>query len=144
MQIEKIYKNSALDITNELKKSGIKWIRLNFCDPFGFLHQISVSSDEITEDAFEQGLPRLDGSSIKGFKEIYESDMLLKPDPLTFALLPDYFDKNHHNGGNYMYPSRAARMFVDIYEGFGGKRYSRDCRYIAQKAEDVLKSKGFE
>jgi glutamine synthetase len=144
MQIEKIYRNSALDITNEIKKSGIKWIRLNFCDPFGFLHQISVSGDEITEDAFEQGLPRLDGSSIKGFKEIHESDMLLKPDPMTFALLPDYFDKNHHNGGNYMYPSRAARMFVDIYEGFGGKRYSRDCRYIAQKAEDVLKNKGFE
>ena len=87
MQIEKIYKNSALDITNELKKSGIKWVRLNFCDPFGFLHQISVNSNEITEDAFKQGLPRLDGSSIKGFKEIYESDMLLKPDP---PLLPSY------------------------------------------------------
>ncbi len=102
MQVEKIYKNSALDITNELKKSGIKWVRLNFCDPFGFLHQISVNSDEITEDAFKQGLPRLDGSSIKGFKEIYESDMLLKPDPSTFAILPDYFDKNHHNGRNYI------------------------------------------
>ena len=48
--------------------------------------------------------------------------MLLKPDPSTFAILPNYFDKNHHNR-NYMYPSRAARMFVDIYEGFDGKRY---------------------
>ncbi len=144
MQIEKIRKNSALNVENELKKSGIKWIRLNFCDPFGFLHQISVNSNEITEDAFKQGLPRLDGSSIKGFKQIYESDMLLKPDPLTFAILPDYFDKNHHNGGHHTYPSMAARMFVDIYEGFGGKRYSRDCRYIAQKAEEVLKNKGFE
>ena len=36
MQVEKIYKNSALDIINELKKSEIKWVRLNFCDPFGF------------------------------------------------------------------------------------------------------------
>ncbi len=144
MQAEKIYKNSALDITNELEKSGIKWVRLNFCDPLGFLHQITVNSNEITENAFKQGIPRLDGSSIRGFKEIYESDMLLKPDPSTFAILPDYFDKNHHHGRGYTYPSMAARMFVDIYEGFGGKRYSRDSRYMAQKAEEVLKNKGFE
>ncbi|MDF0682090.1 MAG: glutamine synthetase [Candidatus Nitrosocosmicus sp.] len=55
-----------------------------------------------------RGLPRLDGSSIKGFKEIYESDMLLKPDPSTFAILPEYFDKNNHNKKNYAYPSMAA------------------------------------
>jgi glutamine synthetase len=144
MQVGKFYRNSSLDITDELEKSEVKWVRLNFCDPLGYLHQISVSSKEITEDAFKQGLPRLDGSSIKGFKEIYESDMLLKPDPSTFAILPDYFDKNHHHGRDYTYPSMAARMFVDIYEGFGGKRYSRDSRYIAQKAEEVLSDKGFE
>ena len=144
MQVEKVYRNSSLDITNELEKAEIKWVRLNFCDPLGYLHQISVNSKEITEDAFKQGLPRLDGSSIKGFKEIYESDMLLKPDPSTFAILPDYFDKNHHQSRDCTYPSMAARMFVDIYEGFGGKRYSRDSRYIAQKAEEVLNDKGFE
>ncbi len=144
MQVEKILKNSEMDVINELKRSGIKWVRLNFCDPFGFLHQISVNSTEITEEAFKQGLPRLDGSSIKGFKEIYESDMLLKPDPSTFAILPEYFDKNNHNKRNYAYPSMAARMFVDIYDGYGGRRYTRDCRYIAQKAEEYLKNKGFE
>ena len=93
MQVEKTFKNSEMDVINELKRSGIKWVRLNFCDPFGFLHQISVNSTEITEEAFKDGLPRLDGSSIKGFKEIYESDMLLKPDPSTFAILPDYLRK---------------------------------------------------
>jgi len=144
MQVEKTFKNSEMGVINELKRSGIKWVRLNFCDPFGFLHQISVNSTEITEDAFKEGLPRLDGSSIKGFKEIYESDMLLKPDPSTFAILPEYFDKNNHNKKNYAYPSMAARMFVNIYDGYGGKRYSRDCRYIAQKAEEFLKNKGFE
>ncbi|MDQ6723033.1 MAG: hypothetical protein M3Z01_02035 [Thermoproteota archaeon] len=51
--------------------------------------------------------------------------MLLKSDPSTFAVLPDYFDKNHHHDRGYTYPSIAARMFVDIYEGFGGIRYSR-------------------
>lgn len=56
MQAEKIFKNTALDITDELEKSGIKWVRLNFCDPLGFLHQISVNSNEITEKAFKQGI----------------------------------------------------------------------------------------
>ena len=47
--------------------------------------------------------------------------MLLKPNPSTFAMLPDYFNKNNHNSRGYSYPSMAARMYVDIYEGYGGK-----------------------
>src|SRR5690349_8408259 len=107
------------DVMAILEESRIKWVRLNFCDPFGFLQQISVRSHEINADAFESGIPRLDGSSIKGFREIYESDMLLKPDPSTFAILPEYFDKDHHHnnkdGGrnNNVFASRAARMYVD-------------------------------
>ncbi len=88
--------------------------KTKFLRPLVFLHQISVNSNETIENAFKRGLPMLDGSSIKGFKEIYESDMLLKPYPSTFAILPDYFDKNHHHGRGYAYPSRTARMFVDI------------------------------
>lgn len=134
---------TAEDVIKELAKSEINWVRLNFCDPFGILHQISVRSQEITLDAFKEGIPRLDGSSIKGFKEIYESDMLLKPDPSTFAILPDFFDKDHYKKDS-TYTSSAARMFVDIYEGFSGTRYSRDSRYIAQKAGETVKNKGFE
>ena len=111
----------CMEIVNEIEQSNIKWVRLNFCDPFGFLQQISVQGDEITEDAFKNGIPRLDGSSIRGFREIQESDMILKPDPATFAVLPNYFDKDHHNYNN-TYRSTAARMFVDIYEGFNGTR----------------------
>jgi glutamine synthetase len=132
-----------IEVLNEIEQSKIKWIRLNFCDPFGFLQQISVHSDEITEEAFRNGIPRLDGSSIKGFKEIQESDMILKPDPSTFAILPNYFDKDHHNKDN-TYTSRGGRMFVDIYEGFNGTRYTRDPRFIAQKADQIAKNKGFE
>jgi hypothetical protein len=44
MQIEKILKNIKTDVINESKRSGIKWVRLNFCDPFGLLYQISVNS----------------------------------------------------------------------------------------------------
>ena len=145
MQAESSFKNSMSvdNVIKELDKLQIKWVRLNFCDPFGFLQQITVNSNEIIENAFSNGIPRLDGSSIKGFKEIYESDMLLKPDASTFAILPDYFDKNHRSKDS-IYRSRAARMFVDIYEGFGGTRCCRDSRYIAQKAEEVAQYKGFE
>ncbi|HJT84418.1 MAG TPA: type I glutamate--ammonia ligase [Nitrososphaeraceae archaeon] len=144
MQITKSSHNQQVEhVVNTLSESKIKWVRLNFCDPFGFLQQISVNSQEITEDSFKVGLPRLDGSSIKGFKEIYESDMILKPDPFTFAILPDYFDKDHHNK-NYNYESKAARLIVDICEGFNGRRYQRDPRYIAQMAEEAAKKRGFE
>lgn len=142
--------STADDVMAILEESRIKWVRLNFCDPFGFLQQISVRNHEINVDAFESGIPRLDGSSIKGFREIYESDMLLKPDPSTFAILPEYFDKDHHHnnkdGGrnNTVFASRAARMYVDIYEGFSGKRYDRDSRYIAKKTEDAAKNMGFD
>jgi glutamine synthetase len=144
MQITTNYSSSEAvsNIIKQITELKIKWVRLNFCDPLGFLHQISVRSHEITEDAFKNGMPRLDGSSIRGFKEIYESDMLLKPDPSTFALLPNYFDKDHHKKDD-TYTTRAARVFVDIYEGFNGKRYSRDCRYIAERADKFAKSMGF-
>src|SRR5215217_2395686 len=144
MQITKDSFNQQVDhVVHKLSESNIKWVRLNFCDPFGFLQQISVNSKEITEESFKIGLPRLDGSSIKGFKEIHESDMILKPDPFTFDTLPDYFDKDHHNKNNN-YESKAARLIVDIYEGFNGRRYLRDSRYIAQMAGESAKKRGFE
>jgi glutamine synthetase len=69
MQITKSSFNQQVEnVVNKLSESNIKWVRLNFCDPFGLLQQISVTSKEITEEAFKKGLPRLDGSSIKGFK----------------------------------------------------------------------------
>ncbi|MDH5432196.1 MAG: glutamine synthetase, partial [Nitrosopumilus sp.] len=83
------------EIIETIKNEKIEWVRLQFCDPFGILQQISVTSEDITEEAFSQGLPRLDGSSIKGFKEIYDSDMIITPDPNTFALNPDFFDMDY-------------------------------------------------
>ena len=49
MQVEKILKNTETDVINELKRSRIKSVRLNFCDSFGFLHQISVNRHFFTE-----------------------------------------------------------------------------------------------
>lgn len=138
-QKEKISK-----IIDTIKNENIEWIRLQFCDPFGILQQISVSPLDITEEAFSQGLPRLDGSSIRGFKEIYESDMLITPDPETFAILPEFFDMDYREREETNYRTKSARFFVNINEGGTGKRYSRDSRYIAQKACEVAKDAGFD
>ena len=99
-------------IIEDIKKSEIEWIRLQFCDPFGILQQISIDSEDITEEAFSQGLPRLDGSSIKGFKEIHDSDMLLTPDPNTFAINPDFFDMDYREREQTNYRTKSARFFV--------------------------------
>jgi len=131
-------------IIETIKNEEIEWVRLQFCDPFGILQQISVDANDITEESFSQGMPRLDGSSIKGFKEIYDSDMLLTPDPSTFAVLPEFFDMDYREKDTTNYKTKAARFFVNINEGYTGKRYSRDSRYIAEKASEVAKNEGFD
>ena len=130
-------------VLEKIRKSQVKWIRLQFCNPFGLLHQLSIPSEEITKDSFVKGFP-LDGSSILGCTPINESDLLLIPDPTTFAILPDYFDIYHDNeNAKNQYTSKAARMLADIQVGFSGKRFSRDSRFIAQKAEKLLQKNGF-
>ena len=132
--------SKAQNIVNQIKKLGVKWVRLQFCNPFGLLHQLSVPAEEITKESFVNGFP-LDGSSILGFTEIDKSDILLVPDSATFAILPDYFDTHTDNGQNYS--SKAGRIFVNIYTGLGEGRFSRDSRYIAQKADQFPKKNGF-
>ena len=128
-------------VLEKIKKSKIKWIRLQFCNPFGLLHQLNIPAKEITKDSFSQGFP-LDGSSILGFSEIDKSDILLVPDPSTFTILPDYFDTYGGDEKN-QYHTKSARMFVNVHKGFDGGPYSRDPRYLAQKAEQFAKKMGF-
>ena len=128
-------------VLDRIKKSKVKWIRLQFCNPFGLLHQLSVPSEEITTESFVNGFP-LDGSSIVGFTSIEKSDIILVPDPSTFAVLPDYFDTNHEE--QIQYASRAARMFAFVHKGYGEGQFSRDSRFLAQKAEEFARKSGFE
>ncbi len=127
-------------ILDQIKKSKIKWIRLQFCNPFGLLHQLSVSSEEITAESFVNGFP-LDGSSIVGFTDIEKSDIIIVPDPSTFVILPDFFDTGY---GEPIYVSKAARMFAFIQQGYNEEKFSRDSRFIAKKAEDFAKKSGFD
>ena len=126
---------SAKTILEQIKKSKTKWIRLQFCNPFGLLHQLSIPSAEITAESFTNGFP-LDGSSIVGFTDIEKSDIILVPDSDTFQILPDFFDGGHEEP---VYTSKAARMFASVRQGYNGEEFSRDSRFIAKKAEDFAK-----
>ena len=66
---------------------SVEVVDIRFCDLPGLMQHFSIPAHELTEDVFEEGLG-FDGSSIRGFQEIQESDMLLMPDPDTAVIDP--------------------------------------------------------
>ncbi len=88
-------------VLRTVEERGIRFIRLWFTDVQGLLKSVSISPAEL-EVAFDEGMT-FDGSSIDGYARIQEADMLAKPDPSTFAVLP------------WREESQVARMFCDIY-----------------------------
>ena len=128
-------------LLQQIKQSKVKWIRLQFCNPFGLLHQLSIPADEINKESLVNGFP-LDGSSIVGFSSIESSDIILIPEPATFAILPDFFDTDHREQEHYL--SKSARMFAKVQNGFGGGQLLQDSRYIASEAEKFAKKSGFD
>src|SRR5690349_23787646 len=92
------------------------------------MQHFSVPAHELTEDGFEDGFG-FDGSSIRGFQAIQESDMLLIPDPST-AVMDPFLQA----------PTLTLMCFVQ--DPVTGESYTRDPRYIAKKAEDHLKATG--
>src|ERR1700737_1813310 len=75
------------DVLKTMKDQGIEVVDVRFCDLPGLMQHFSVPAHELSEDVFEDGLG-FDGSSIRGFQEIQESDMLLMPDPNTAIIDP--------------------------------------------------------
>ncbi len=112
------------------KRDGIRWADLQFVDVLGGLQHITVPVHAIHEEDLKNGIGKLDGSSIKGFKAIFESDMVLMPDAGTYAKIP--------------WEQDTARVFCNIYEAGGKERFSRDSRFIAHKAEEELAKAGFD
>ena len=121
------------EILDLIKRENVKFIDLHFTDVPGKLQHTTISANFMDVESFREGVPKLDGSSIRGFVEIHESDMVLKPDPSTFAIIP-WMPEN----------LKTARMFCDVYWGYSLKRFSRDPRGVAQKAEQILKEAGFD
>jgi glutamine synthetase len=97
-------------VMRTVEERGIRFIRLWFTDVLGFLKSVAISPAEL-EVAFDEGMT-FDGSSIDGYARIQEADMLARPDPSTFAVLP------------WRTEQQVARMFCDISmpdgEPFGG------------------------
>src|SRR5674476_112186 len=80
------WKEAVSKVIKTIQEQEIKFVRLQFTDINGMLKNIAVSSKNM-ETIFENG-QSFDGSSITGYRPIEESDMVLFPDPTTFAVLP--------------------------------------------------------
>ncbi|MBV9611868.1 MAG: type I glutamate--ammonia ligase [Acidobacteriaceae bacterium] len=110
------------------KKNDARQIDLRFTDLPGLSQHISYPINMLTEDAFEDGFG-IDGSSIRGWAAINESDMLLIPDPSTAFMDP-------------FAETRTLVMLGDIIDPITRQHYDRDPRWIAKKAELHLKNSG--
>ncbi|MFQ5917049.1 MAG: type I glutamate--ammonia ligase [Candidatus Binatia bacterium] len=110
------------------KKNKVEIVDLKFCDLPGLWQHFSISTNELNSDLFEGGIG-FDGSSIRGFQTIDESDMLLVPDPNSAFLDP--FTSHP-----------TLSLICNVRDPLTGQPYSRDPRYVAQKAETHLKSTG--
>jgi len=116
------------DIIGLVRDQEVEVIDFRFCDLPGLMQHFSVPSHELSEDAFEDGYG-FDGSSIRGFQEIQESDMLLIPDPNTAVIDP-------------FRPHKTLNINCFVRDPVTGESYSRDPRYVAKKAEDYLRGTG--
>jgi glutamine synthetase len=119
---------SPQEVLEYANKNDARQLDLRFTDIPSLQHHVSYPITELDLDSFEEGFG-MDGSSIRGWAAIHESDMLLIPDPTTafmdpFAELP------------------TIVMYGDVKDPITKQRYERDPRWIAQKAELFLNNSG--
>jgi glutamine synthetase len=119
---------SARDVLGLVSKSGIKVIDLKFTDLLGTWQHFSISNTELNEELFVNGIG-FDGSSIRGFQQIHESDMLVVPDPATAIVDP-------------CLQVPTLSIVCNIVDPVTREPYTRDPRFVAQKAEAYLKKTG--
>ncbi len=118
----------AKKVMEFVKEKGVKLLDLRFTDLPGLWHHVSYPIDQVSEASFEEGFG-MDGSSIRGWAAIHESDMLLIPDPNFFMLDP-------------FTEVPTLVMVADVIDPVTKQRYDRDPRYIARKAEMYITSTG--
>jgi len=117
-------------VLKTVKDKGVRFIKIWFVDILGQLKSFAITDREL-EGAFREGMG-FDGSSIEGFARIYESDLVAKPDPATFEILPWHLEEE----------GKIARMFCDILSP-DGKPYAGDTRYVLKKNLAEAKKMGY-
>jgi glutamine synthetase len=117
----------------EIRALKLRWVELFYTDLLGGYNHLHLPVDALEPDSFSGGVPKLDGSSVKGFREIYESDMILLPDVSTFGVIP----WGAEQGG-------TARFIADILVGGSREPYAHDPRGIAKRAVEKLADAGYD
>ena len=112
-----------------VEERDVRFIRLWFTDVLGTLKSVAIAPAEL-EAAFEEGIG-FDGSAIEGMTRVSEDDMIVKPDPSTFQILP-------WRGG----PQGTARMFCDVLTPEGEPSLA-DPRHVLKRALSKAKDRGF-
>ena len=116
-------------VLRTVEERDIRFIRLWFTDVLGMLKSVAVAPAEL-EQAFAEGIG-FDGSAIEGLTRVYEADMIAKPDPSTFQILPW---RGERHG--------TARMFCDLLTPDGEPSLA-DSRYVLKRALDRASDRGF-
>jgi glutamine synthetase, type I len=119
---------TASDVQQLVKDANVEIVDLKFVDLPGVWQHFSIPAEDLDEDLFQDGIG-FDGSSIRGYQQIHESDMLLVADPGTAYVDP-----------NLEIPTLS--LICNVRDPITLQRYNRDPRYIAQKAELYLKGSG--
>jgi glutamine synthetase len=117
-------------VLRTLEERDIRFVRLWFTDVSGYLKAVAVAPAEI-EAAFAEGIG-FDGSAIEGFARVYESDMLAKPDPGTFQVMPATHGR----------ASDTARMFCDLTLPDGSPSWA-DPRHVLRRTLSKAAEMGF-
>ena len=115
-------------IKNLIKKEKIEVIDLKFTDLKGAWQHLTIPISQFGKELFLKGVG-FDGSSITGFQEIHQSDMVLVPDIKTARIDP-------------FFELPTLSFIAEIFDPEEKKRFSRDPRFVAQKAEEYLKKEG--
>jgi glutamine synthetase len=120
--------STAKEVIELAKAKGVNTVDFRFMDFIGTWQHFSTPVSELTEDVFKDGLG-FDGSSIRGWSHIHESDMLVIPDPETVFIDPFFKDP-------------TLVLSCNIQDPITRADYTRDPRNVARKAENYLKSTG--
>src|SRR5918912_1947426 len=118
----------AKDVLALAQEHGVRMVDFKFTDLPGTWQHVALSINSLDEEAFDEGLG-FDGSSIRGFQEIAESDMVLLPDPATALIDP-------------FHEHKTLSVVCNVIDPITRERYSRDPRYVAEKAERHLRETG--